>query len=319
LKVLRRDYADKEAQMIQYFEKNKIMTRAEMIAQLKLEIEKVQSGHVEVLKEDDKKREEQKKEIDGAVIDGHRMVFHRIEPGPFEMGEVGDQIPVKITKPFEMVATVVTQVVWNKIVTAGKRKFPRKYNALNADPSEFKGDLNPVEYVSYHDIVLWLQAVNKLSQAGDPVVEEIMPGHKMGAIYRLPTEAEWEFVARTRGASHGAYHFGDNESDLATYAWYVANSGGRTHPVATKDPLVIDGQKFYDMHGNVWEWTADAYKEILPGGKDPFVKGKADSSRVIRGGCWSKSASRLRSAWRDNLNPDFISGLVGARLVRTVP
>ena len=320
LSLLGLDYAEKEAQMIQYFEKNKIMPRAEMIAQMKREIEKIQAGQVEVVKGDEKKKEEQKKEVKENVvaIDGRRMVFHRIEPGNFKMGEVGHRISVKITKPFEMAATVTTQIVWNKVVTAAMRKFPRRFDALNADPSYFQGALNPVEQVSYPDTLLWLQAVNKLSQAGDRVIEEIMPGHQKGDIYRLPTEAEREFVARARGVSQGAYHFGEKESDLATYAWYAVNSGEQTHPVASKDPLVIDGKEFYDIHGNVWEWTSDAYQEKLPGGKDPVVTGKAGAERAIRGGCWRNSASRLRSARRDHVGPDFAGKLLGLRLVRTI-
>ena len=80
--------------------------------------------------------------------------------------------------------------------------------------------------------------------------------------YRLPAEAEQEYMLRAAGTSKGKYHFGDNEADLEKYAWYGENSGGQTHPVGELLPMIIDGKAFYDLHGNVWEWGQDEYGKL---------------------------------------------------------
>jgi formylglycine-generating enzyme required for sulfatase activity len=225
-------------------------------------------------------------------IDGKRMILQPIAPGKFMMGEVGKQIETEITKPYEMAATQTTQVVWRKVVEQAKLKFPGKYDALNPDPSKFKGELNPVELVSWDDVQLWLGALNELATQSDAIVNEVMPNHKPGQIYRLPTEAEWEFVVRARGKAQGTYHFGESETTLGEYAWYDANAERQTHPVAQKKSLMIDGKEFYDLHGNVREWTQDSWDGHSPlrGGTDPL--GTGGSFRVLRGGGWNYRAWR---------------------------
>jgi formylglycine-generating enzyme required for sulfatase activity len=245
------------------------------------------------------------------------MVFHTVAPGKFMMGEVGKQIETEITKPFQMAATQTTQIVWRKVALRAKERFPGKYDALNADPSRFEGDLRPVEQISWEDIQLWLSALNELAVSGDVVVEVAMPGHKPGEIYRLPTEAEWEFVVRARGEAPGKYHFGENEKDLADFAWFGGNSEHQTHPVAQKKPLVVDGQEFYDMHGNVSEWMHDWYGINLQGGIDPRGPDGGDAY-AMRGGGWSDGApSILRSGCRSVGMPDSRYAFGGFRLVRS--
>jgi formylglycine-generating enzyme required for sulfatase activity len=236
------------------------------------------------------------------------------------MGEVGNQIETEITKPYEMAATQTTQLVWRKVVEQAKLKFPGKYDVLNPDPSKFKGELNPVELVSWDDVQLWLGALNELAAQGDAIINEVMPNHKPGEIYRLPTEAEWEFVVRARGKAQGTYHFGESETEIGEYAWHSANAKEQTHPVAQKKSLVIDGREFYDLHGNVWEWTHDSWngRTSFNGGVDPL--GTKDSYRIVRGGSWDDDAQYLRSAIRgDSWRPSARNGGVGFRLVRALP
>lgn len=145
---------------------------------------------------------------------------------------------------------------------------------------------------------------------------QLIPGHIEGDTYRLPTEAEWEFVVRGRGKLNDEFHFGNDVTLLENYAWYNKNSNEKTHPVAEKNPLIIDGMHFYDMHGNVSEWTQDAF-DILPGGIDPLVIGQSDSFRVVRGGSWFNMVS-LRSSYREKRFPDFPIFVLGFRLAKDV-
>lgn len=130
---------------------------------------------------------------------------------------------------------------------------------------------------------------------------------KTGKIYRLPTEAEWEYACRA--GSTTAYSFGDDPANLGEYAWYKANSPddrrkkGTTHEVGTKKPNAFG---LHDMHGNVMEWCLDHYQ------KDAytiFAKEKLSLfpvlvptdkrfSHVARGGNWSDDPAQLRSATR---------------------
>jgi formylglycine-generating enzyme required for sulfatase activity len=287
---------------------------------LKFLIEEATADH-EAQNKSKEGRERRTREVEESnFLKGLRLAFHAIAPGKFMMGEVGKQIETEITRPFQMAATQTTQAVWRQVTLRAKEKFPGKYDSLISDPSKFKGELHPVERVSWDDVQLWIQALNELATVGDPVVQEVMPGHKLGEIFRLPTEAEWEFVVRIRGTAQDTYHFGQNTTDLVEYAWFDQNAGGRTHPVAQKKPLVLDGQEFYDMHGNVWEWTQDSWDggSPLEGGKDPL--GTTGFQRVARGGGGQFGAFDLRSAYRNfGLPGDSGQGNVGFRLVKALP
>ena len=99
--------------------------------------------------------------------------------------------------------------------------------------------------------------------------------------YRLPTEAQWEYACRAGGTKR--FHFGDDESDLDAYAWFTKNAGdvGEKYAHAVGGKLANDWG-LHDMHGNVWEWCRDWYKETLPGGTDPEVTEKASVPRAPR-------------------------------------
>jgi formylglycine-generating enzyme required for sulfatase activity len=181
-----------------------------------------------------------------------------------------------------MMATQTTQIIWRKIAELANAKLGSQ---INPDPSHFKGDKRPVEQVSYDDIQEWLKALNKLSASGEPSLVDVIPDHKKGDVYRLPTEAEWEFVLRGRGQYTEMYNFGEDDEQLSDFAWSKKNANDETHPVAQKLPVVVDGNEFYDMYGNVFEWVADFYHDRLFGGEDP--KGPSTGwHRVYRGGGW---------------------------------
>ena len=246
--------------------------------------------------------------------------FVKIPGGTFRMGDA-EKVSVTITKPFEMMSTQTTQKMWKAVIDLANVHLQGK-SPLSTAPSNFKGELNPVEQVSHNDVVAWTETVNKLSISSDPQVQkqlsDLFPGHKKGDVYRIPTEAEFEYVARMRGLSTGDYAHGNTDKNLADYAWYSGNAGSKTHPVGLKKPIMINGKPIYDIHGNVWEWIADWYGSNLPGGVDPQGP-TAGSFRVLRGGSWDYGAQYLRSGYRNGFSPGNRYNVVGFRLVRTSP
>ncbi len=113
---------------------------------------------------------------------------------------------------------------------------------------------------------------------------------------RLPTEAEWEAAARA--GSPAKYSFGDSPAPAGEYAWFEDNSAEVPHPVGQKKP-----NKFgiYDMHGNVWEWTADIYSAGAYSARprrNPPAQSAGGREAVIRGGSWAFDADSMRSGNR---------------------
>ncbi len=161
-----------------------------------------------------------------------------------------------------------------------------------------------------------------------------------GEVYALPTEAQWEYACRA--GNPGRWCFGDDEKQLAEYAWYSGNAGGKLHPVMGK---AANGFGLYDVHGNVREWCEDWYAsdyyEQLAGhsqhtasaseqsasgsasGREQLASenpsGPASGSyRVVRGGSWFYDADLCRSAYRDYFDPSLRIYYLGFRLSRTV-
>jgi len=169
---------------------------------------------------------------------------------------------------------------------------------MGNNPSRFSscGDNCPVESVSWNDARGFIGRLNA----------------KTGMNYRLPTEAEWEYAARS-GGKREKYAGGDN---IDSVAWYDGNSGRRTHPVGTKLP---NGLGLYDMSGNVLEWCSDWYGASYYG-SSPRNNPKGPSSgsvRVVRGGCWSGDRQDARAAYRERNTPNYRYSILGFRLART--
>ena len=145
---------------------------------------------------------------------------------------------------------------------------------------------------------------------------------KEKCVYRLPTEAEWEYACRAGTISD--YSFGDDTSILPGYGWFKNNAAG-TKPVGQ---LMPNGLGIYDMHGNVWEYCEDYYiprRSDLPA-KDPLNNKVKVSGPVIRGGSWiddrfgNKYGFNLRSACRYHIVYPLIQlDWVGFRVLKEIP
>jgi len=221
------------------------------------------------------------------------MEFKVLPAGTFSMGSPAEELgwdddevlhSVELSA-FAMMTTEVTQAQWQAI--------------MGSNPSDFKGDNLPVEQVSWEDVQVFIQKLNER----DP-----------GKGYRLPTEAEWEYACRA--SSTGKWCFGDDEARLGDYAWYGANSDGRTHPVGQKR---ANAWGLHDMHGNVDEWCQDWYGSYPSGSVTNPTGASSGSVRVYRGGRWFYSAVFCRSAGRDDIIPSYRGSYLGFRLARTLP
>jgi formylglycine-generating enzyme required for sulfatase activity len=222
-----------------------------------------------------------------SVVNSIGMRFVPISAGTFTMGEGQTAHKVTLTQAFELGVYEVTQEQYKKV--------------MGTTPSEFKGPQKPVEQVSWDDAV---EFCRKLSE---------LPGEKStGYVYRLPTEAEWEYACRAGTTT--AYSFGDSESELGDYAWYDKNSGKTTHPVGGKKP---NAWGLYDMHGNVFEWCHDWYGDYPSGSVTDPTGVASGSDRVYRGGSWYDYSVHCRSAYRGRNTPDLRGIHLGFRVLRS--
>ena len=132
-------------------------------------------------------------------------------------------------------------------------------------------------------------------------------------MYRLPTEAEWEYACRGWTSTRFSYGDDPDYADLGNYAWYSDNSGGTTHPVGQKLP---NPWGLYDMSGNVWEWCQDRSAPAYSGGIALDPQGPATGvDRVLRGASWIGPASGPRSAMRIHNPPTTMFSNNGFRVV----
>ncbi len=161
----------------------------------------------------------------------------------------------------------------------------------------YEGDALPVENVSWHDVKKFIQKLNQMEGVN---------------LFRLPTEAEWEWACRAGAKSR--YNTGDTEEDLDWAGWYDKNSDGMTHPVGQKFP---NRYGLYDMHGNVWEWCEDRYGECYYDDTDPLGP-KEGSRRVLRGCSSSTSAKDCRTARRLGSTSDYRFRSRGFRLATSI-
>ncbi len=225
-----------------------------------------------------------------------------IKPGTFTMSSPGTEVDRYSNNEGPQTVVTLTKAFW-----MGKYEVTQaEYLALmGSNPSEILGDLKrPVEHVYWNDAMNYCTKLTSQERAAGRL--------PAGYVYRLPTEAEWEYACRAGTTTR--FSFGDdpNYTQLGNYAWFSSNSGGTTHPVGMKLP---NPWGLYDMHGNVWEWCLD-WIGVYPGGSMTDPRGpNTGSSRADRGGGWADDGRYCRSACRGGFLPDVATYLVGFRPV----
>jgi len=217
------------------------------------------------------------------------MKFHLIPPGEFDMGvKDGDKDAplhrVKLTEPFYLGTFEVTRQEWEKVMKGKSSNF-------------FPGPKHPINHVHHYQANGFCAALSKAEGITNAV-----------AMYRLPTEAEWEYACRAGMTT---------EPELDKVAWYEKNSGGTTHEVGQKTANAFG---LYDMLGNVWEWTADFYDAEaytkLPATNPSLPKDEYPHEyAVVRGGSCFYDAKFCTSWHRDRYEPSRTLNNLGLRVV----
>jgi choline dehydrogenase len=223
-------------------------------------------------------------------------------PGIFTMGPHLDppapsgEVEVALSKGFWMGKYVVTQAQYEGV--------------MGENPSGFIGASLPVETLSKAQAEVFCQRLTQLERAAGRLPAPW--------IFRLPTEAQWEYACRAGTTT--AFSWGDDVNQVDAYAWYAGNAGGKTQAVGQKKP---NPWGLYDMHGLCLEWCRDVWLDRLPGGRDPEVSKKDVSFRgggvkplfyCARGGGWLFDAWRLKSRNRNRLGPLDQSYLISFRV-----
>lgn len=190
---------------------------------------------------------------------------------------------ITLTKPFYLGVTEVTQKQFKDL--------------MGVNASFHPGDLLPVDAVTWYQAVEFCERLNALSA-------EI----RAGRVYRLPTEAEWEFAARA-GSGH-RFFFGENPDGLEQFEWFSTNSKGTINAVGVKLP---NPWGLYDMLGNVHEWCSDWLAEYPAEGLIDPAGPKNGEAKVQRGGAYYEEYHRSDANWRSFCKPNVPHG--GIRVV----
>jgi formylglycine-generating enzyme required for sulfatase activity/uncharacterized protein YjbI with pentapeptide repeats len=217
-----------------------------------------------------------------------------VEPGTFTMGQDGVATPVHevtLTNGFYLGKYEMTQAQYEAVMTGNS-------HGLSATPSYFAGNPNrPVEQVSYDDIQKFLTRLNAQEAGNIPA----------GWAYVLPTEAQWEYACRAGTTT--AYSWGDTINSVNANYSIVGDFQTLDVGFFSANPW-----GFFDMHGNVWEWTSDWFAAYSSDAQTDPEGPARRSSRVHRGGSWGDTGTNLRSATRNPNNPGTRNDSIGFRV-----
>jgi len=246
----------------------------------------------------------QSKSLPAKFTNQYRMEFVLIPEGKFTMGSTGggdNEKPahgVTISQPFYIGRYEVTQWQWRAVMTTTideqRRKIKNDARSLVATPMAGESDERATYYASWQEAHTFVERLNAL---------------KDGHTYRLPSEAEWEYVCRA-GATE------DRPADLNLIAQYKNNSNNYVQPVGMRRP---NGFQIYDMIGNVWEWCEDAFHlnyDGAPADGSPWLTNDVLGQKVKRGGSFTtRNFDFLRCAARSSESADARDVETGFRVV----
>ncbi len=244
------------------------------------------------------------------------MRFALIPPGEFMMGspeserghreEGGPQHLVRITKPFYIGVSLVTQHQYRQVMGGNPSFF-----APTGEGKQYVAGLDctrfPVDTVCWNDAV---EFCRKLSELPDERAH--------GRSYRLPTEAQWEYACRAGTTS--PFNFGDCLNGCEANCNGNFPYGTRKKGLYLGRPCIVGSYRpnafgLFDMHGNVWQWCSDRYDDYSAGlPTDDPVGPATGSDRVARGGCWDDKAVDCRSASRGMGLPGYSNSCSGFRV-----
>jgi formylglycine-generating enzyme required for sulfatase activity len=210
-----------------------------------------------------------------------------------EEGSAAERPPhqVVMRHPFNIARFEVPQNLWEAV--------------MGSNPSRWKGPRNSVELLSLAEAQEFCRRATSLMRSSGLIESR--------QVIRLPSEAEWEYVARA--GTTARYSFGDNAGDLDTYAWHTGNAAGNDPPVGAKKPNLWG---LYDVHGYLWEWCADAWHDNYQGATtdgSAWTTGGDPKRGVVRGGSWKDPAEGLTSSFRRAAAKEARDDAVGLRCV----
>ncbi|MBI4853946.1 MAG: SUMF1/EgtB/PvdO family nonheme iron enzyme [Acidobacteria bacterium] len=244
------------------------------------------------------------------LSDSIKMDLVYIPPATFTMGSPFSEAKREMSEGPQHKATVagfymskylITQTIWFLVAN-----WPPIYRLIPPQPSQFQGNVLPVEQVSWEDAIEFCARLSSYT----------------GREYRLPSETEWEYAARA--GQNSPFAFGDTiTTDIVNYNGnfpYGSAPKGQfrnsTTPVGTMG--VANAFGLYDMHGNVYEWCQDIWHDNYNGAPidgSAWESGGDASRRVLRGGSWYHHAHNCRSAARLRSTPSVKSHFFGFRVV----